>query len=276
MRPSEVLRRATAYLERHGVESPRRSAEILLSHVLRTDRAGLFTRSEGLTTAEARAFGRALCQRCTGVPVQHLTGNQSFRGLDLAVRPGVFVPRPETEVVVEVALAAVGNIEGPVVVDVGTGAGAVALSMKGERTDAVVFATELSPDAAELARENAFRAELDVTVLEGDLLYPLPPGLRGAVDLVVSNPPYVTPQELRSLPVEVLADPELALAGGTEVHGRLVRESPAWLRSGGALVVEIGAEQANEVRDMVEERFEDVRVVPDLAGRDRVVTGRLP
>ena len=247
-----------------------------MMHVLGADRAGLFTRTEGLTTTEARAFGRALCLRCTGVPVQHLTGSQSFRGLELAVGPGAFVPRPETEILVDVALVALEHVERPVVVDVGTGTGAVALSIKDERSEAAVFATELSPEGACLARENAARTGVRVTVLEGDLLSPLPPELRGAVDMVVSNPPYVTPEEARSLPAEVLADPELALVGGTGVHRRLVDESPEWLRPRGALVVEVGADQGSEVRAMFEEGFEDVRVLPDLAGRDRVVAGRIP
>ena len=271
-----MLRRAEAYLGRHGVESPRRSAEILMMHVLGADRAGLFTRTEGLTTTEARAFGRALCLRCTGVPVQHLTGSQSFRGLELAVGPGAFVPRPETEILVDVALDAVKHVERPLVVDVGTGTGAVALSIKDERSDAEVFATELSPEAASLARENAAQTGVSVFVFEGDLLSPLPPDLRGTVDLVVSNPPYVTPEQLRSLPAEVRSDPELALVGGTGFHRRLADESPGWLRPGGALVVEVGADQGSEVRTMFEERLEDVRVLPDLAGRDRVVAGRIP
>ena len=156
MRPSEVLARATSYLERHGVDSPRTSAEALLSVVLGTDRAGLYARVEGLTTAQARVFGRALCQRCTGVPLQHLTGRQAFRHLELVVRPGVFVPRPETEVLVDVALRSLDGAA-PVVVDVGTGTGAVALSIKHERPDASVFATDLSAEAIALATENADR-----------------------------------------------------------------------------------------------------------------------
>src|SRR5919204_6596241 len=110
MRPTEILRRATSYLERHGVESPRASAETLLAEVLKTDRAGLYTRVDGLSAVEARAFGRSLCLRCTGVPVQHLTGRQPFRNLELAVRPGVFVPRPETEVLAEVGLTLVDDV----------------------------------------------------------------------------------------------------------------------------------------------------------------------
>ncbi len=100
MRPSEVLTRSARYLERHGVDAPRQTAEILLTMVLGVDRAALYTRAEGLTSTEARMFGRALCQRCAGTPLQYLTGNQAFRRITVRVRPGVFVPRPETEVLV--------------------------------------------------------------------------------------------------------------------------------------------------------------------------------
>nr|MDP9343572.1 peptide chain release factor N(5)-glutamine methyltransferase [Actinomycetota bacterium] len=239
---------------------------------------GLFARSEGLSTAEAKAFGRALCQRCTGVPLQHLTGTQAFRGIELTVRPGVFVPRPETEVLVDVVLE-VGALAGPepVVVDVGTGTGAVALAIKQERPRATVFATDLSEEAVALARENAGKLGLDIRVVEGDLLAPLPEELAGRFDLVVSNPPYLSEADLASVSAEVLADPELALVGGTTVHRRLVAESRRWLRPGGALVVEIGDAQGEEVRAMFRDGgFERVRAVPDLTGRDRVVAGSLP
>src|SRR3990172_6818442 len=135
VRPSEVMRRAAVYLDRHSVESPQATAEVLLIHVLRTDRAGLYARTEGLDAREARMFGRAICQRCAGTPVQQLTGEQAFRRLTLEVRPGVFVPRPETEVLVEHALGALGDDEGPVVVDAGTGTGAIALAIKDERSE---------------------------------------------------------------------------------------------------------------------------------------------
>jgi release factor glutamine methyltransferase len=188
VRPSEVVRRAAHYLDRHGVESPQPTAEVLLMHVLGTDRAGLYTRDEGLDAREARMFGRAICQRCAGTPVQHLTGAQAFRRLVLQVRPGVFVPRPETEVLVEHALSELGGLEAPVVVDAGTGTGAIALAIKDERPDAKVLATDRSPEAVELARANGERLGLGVTVLEGDS-WAIAPELRRSVDLVVSNPP---------------------------------------------------------------------------------------
>ena len=276
MRPSEVLTRATAYLERHGVESARESAEALMMTVLSTDRAGLYARSEGLSMGEARTFGRALCQRCAGTPLQHLTGEQAFRRISVTVRPGVFIPRPETEVLVEVALECLGRREEPVVVDVGTGTGAVALAIADERPGSRVFATDLSPEAVELSTENAVRLGLSVTVLHGDLLDPLPPTLRGAVDLVVSNPPYVTDAEYDDLPAEVRADPRLALVGGTRLHERLAAGAIRWLRRGGALAVEIGASQGPEVAKLLERSYEDVGIVPDLARRDRIVVGRRP
>lgn len=276
MRPADVIRRATDYLDRHGVESPRETAEQLLMHVLGADRAGLYARADGLDAREARMYGRAICQRCTGTPIQHLTGEQVFRRIVLDVRPGVFVPRPETEVLVGHALDAVGALEDPVVVDVGTGAGAIALAVKDERPDATVYATDRSVEAVELARSNARRLGLDVHVVEGDLLAPLPDELRGWVDLVVSNPPYITPDEFDDLPPEVKADPELALLGGLDVYERLSAEALRWLRDGGVLAVEVGASQGALVSEALTPSFMDVRVEPDLAGRDRVVLARRP
>jgi release factor glutamine methyltransferase len=268
--PSQVLRRASTYLGRHGVESPEATAEILLMHILGTDRAGLFARSRGLDPAQARAFGRALCRRCAGTPVEHVTGERAFRRLLLEVRPGVFVPRPETEVVVEHALAEVAAFEAPIVVDVGTGTGAIALAIADERRDARVIASDRSPDAVALARDNATRLGLAVTVVEGDLFGGVPDDLRGTVDLVVANPPYLDREELDALPPDVRADPEEALVGGPSVIRRLAHEALAWLRPGGRLVLEIASGRAAVVCANLAQ-YTDVHVEPDLVGRDRVV-----
>jgi len=276
MRPADVLRRATEYLARHDVDSPRATAEILLASVLGSDRTHVYSRTDGLSAAEARLFGRALCQRCRGTPLQHLTGDQPFRRLTLEVRPGVFVPRPETEVLVGAALEMLDKVEAPVVVDVGTGTGAIALAIKDERPDAQVLATDLSPEAVELARRNASSLGLDVRILEGDLLDPVPEDLRGWIDVIISNPPYVTPEEYQDLPDEVRADPELALLGGADVYERLAAASLRWLDDGGLLVVEIGAAHRDDVVAVLEREFMEVRVLPDLTGRDRAVMGRRP
>ena len=219
MRPALIVRRAADYLSRHDVESPLPTAEILLANVLGTDRAGLYTRDEGLSAGEAKRFGRALCRRCVGVPLQHLTGEQGFRRLTLVVKPGVFIPRPETEILVEHALAAVADVAAPVVVDVGTGTGAIALAIKDERPDARVLAIDVSHDAVALARENAARCAPGRRGRAGDLLDPVPEGLRRAVDLVVSNPPYVEEEGFATLPRDVLADPRV----GARRRGRYLR-----------------------------------------------------
>jgi release factor glutamine methyltransferase len=274
MRPSEIVARATKYLAAHDVVSPRETAEALLMYFLGSDRTGLYSRSEGLDTRTAKLYGRALCQRCHGVPLQYLTGEQQFFDLVLGVAPGVFVPRPETEILVERALETLDGRSGPVVIDVGTGTGAVALALKRRRPDARVIGTDVSEDAIAVAGANAARHALDVEILGGDLLSPVPPELRGSIDLIVSNPPYVTREEWEGLPDEVRAEPYEALVGGTDVHRRLAEAAPEWLRGGGWLVVEIGASQAGEVAGLLEDRFELVEVLPDLAGMDRVVRGR--
>ncbi|MEO8291547.1 MAG: peptide chain release factor N(5)-glutamine methyltransferase [Actinomycetota bacterium] len=275
MRPAEVARRAADYLERHGVQSPVPTAEALLANVLSVSRVGLYTGEDPLSPAEARRFGRALCLRCTGTPLQHLTGEQGFRHLLLAVRPGVFVPRPETEVLVQHCLDAIAGNPRPVVVDVGTGTGAIALAIADEHPGALVIATDLAPEAVQLASENAERLGLAISVLQGDLLDPVAEELRGTVDLVVSNPPYVESAEMANLPQEVRADPPLALAGGIEIYRRLFDAARGWIRPGGSVAVEIGQRRGAAVSQAATSAgFDRMRVHADLVGRDRVVVGR--
>jgi release factor glutamine methyltransferase len=277
MRPAEIVRRGAEYLERHGVDAPQVSAEELMMRVLGVDRAGVSARSQGLSSAEARAYGRALCRRCTGTPLQHLTGEQGFRRLVLAVRPGVFIPRPETEILVDVGLEALAGIEAPAVVDLCTGSGAVALAIADEHPGVGVWATDRSEDAVLLAKENAARLGLSVEALLGDLFEPLPAELRGRVDLVVANPPYLAEADEAALPAEVRADPRDALFGGPELMRRLFAGAASWLRSGGSVAVEIGERTARSTIALASAAgFVDALVRTDLAGRDRVVAARAP
>jgi release factor glutamine methyltransferase len=276
MHQAQVVTRAAAYLEHHGVESPVPTAERLLSHVLGTDRAGIYAR-EGLTSQEAKLFGRALCRRCAGEPLQHVTGEQGFRRIVLRVRPGVFVPRPETEVLAQTALDELASVRAPVVVDVATGSGAVALAIADERPDAMVVASDLSPEAVALARENADALGAGITVFEGDLLEGLPSDLRGRVDAVVCNPPYVSEEARDSLPADVLAEPALAVFGGIDIYERLFGQAAGWLAPGGLVAVEIEESTADLVsKAAAKAGFEAIAVRRDLTGRDRVVAGRRP
>jgi release factor glutamine methyltransferase len=276
MRPAQVVQRAADYLERHGVESPVPTAERLLAHVLEADRAGVYAR-EGLTSQEAKLFGRALCRRCVGEPLQHVTGEQGFRRIVLRVRPGVFVPRPETEILVQTVLEGLESVAAPTVVDVATGSGAVALAIADELPEATVLATDLSPEAVALAGENADALGTPITVIEGDLLDALPAELRGSVDAVVCNPPYVPEEDRDSLPADVRAEPDQAVFGGIELYERLFSEAVRWLAPGGLVAVEIEERTAAVVsKAAVHAGFEAIAVRQDLTGRDRVVSGRRP
>jgi release factor glutamine methyltransferase len=277
MRPAEIVRRGAEYLERHGVDAPQVSAEGLMMRVLGVDRAGVYARSEGLSSAEARAYGRALCRRCTGTPLQHLTGEQDFRRLVLTVRPGVFIPRPETEVLVDAGLEVLAGVEAPAVVDLCTGTGAVALAIADEHPGARVWATDRSEEAVMLVKENAARLGLSVEAGLGDLFEPLPAELRGAVDLVVANPPYLSEADEPALPAEVRADPRDALFGGPGLTRQLFAGAVSWLRSGGTVAVEIGEETADATLALASAAgLVDAHVRKDLAGRDRVVASRAP
>lgn len=277
MIPAQVVRRAADYLERHDVQSARATAELLLASVLETDRNGLYARTRPLDHEEARAFGQALCRRCAGTPTQHLTGLEGFRRLTLTVRPGVFIPRPETEGLVDLVLAAIAGRDAPLVIDVGTGTGAIALAVADEHPGARVVATDVSAEAVRLARENAAVAGVTIEVVQGPFLEPVDPVNRGAVDVLVSNPPYVRQEEYPSLPPEVRADPRAALVGGIEVYMRLFSDAGEWLRAGGVVAVEIGERQADEVSSVARDAgLTRVEVGTDLGGRDRHVTAMRP
>jgi release factor glutamine methyltransferase len=189
----------------------------------------------------------------------------------------VFVPRPETEVLVQTALDELASVSAPVVVDVATGTGAVALAIADERPDATVFATDLSAEAVALARENAEVLGADVSVFEGDLLDGLPRELRGQLDAVACIPPYVAEEARGSLPADVLAEPPLAVFGGIETYERLFSQAAGWLAPGGLVAVEIEEGTGDAVsKAAVKAGFEAIAVRQDLTGRDRVVAGRRP
>jgi release factor glutamine methyltransferase len=191
----------------------------------------------------------------------------------------VLVPRPETELLVEQAFRRVAGVASPVVVDVGTGSGAIALSMAVERPDARVWGTEVSGEAAAWARRNADRVgAANVTIVEGDLLSPLPPALLAAVDLVVANPPYLAAAQLAEAAADVRDhEPRLATVSGPtglEVPARVVEEAWAWLRPGGWLVMETWPGQADDLLALLSARYEETAVHPDLTGSLRIAEGR--
>jgi release factor glutamine methyltransferase len=272
----EVLRLSAGYLSEHGSPTPRLDAELLIGHALGLPRIELYTNFDRPLDEPELAACRALLERRgRREPVAYILGRWGFHGLDLAVDARVLVPRPETEVLVERCLALLDGLDAPRVADVGTGSGAIALAIKAARPDAVVTATDVSPDALTVARANAAALGLELDLAEADLLA----GVEGRFALVASNPPYIGEAEVTGLEPEVAEyEPRLAtVAGpaGTEVLERLAAAAPAALEPGGWLVVECGAGQAEAVRGLLAaagavETFAE----PDLAGIDRVVGGR--
>jgi len=277
----ELLDRAVRRLEEAGREAPRRTAEWLLTEVLDGDRAQIYAHPERAVSAEAaQQFQQMIERRAEGEPLQHILGYTSFRGLRLQVSPAVMVPRPETERVVDRALACIEDTEQPRVLDVGTGSGCIALALKHERPDAVVSACDVSPEALAVARRNAETLQLDVQFLEADVLAEeIPEDAPGDLDLLVSNPPYIPDDEADTLPAVVREyDPDVSLFAGDDPL-RFYRALVDWARalcvSGGAAVFEVHAEYADAVKDLLpREGLADVRVDEDLNGRPRVVWGR--
>ncbi|WP_448622167.1 peptide chain release factor N(5)-glutamine methyltransferase [Geodermatophilus sp. URMC 65] len=277
-----MLTDAARRLADAGVESPRVDAELLLAHVLGVSRAGLLTLGEVPDDAAAR-FDVLAGQRADRVPLQHLTGRAPFRHLELAVGPGVFVPRPETEQLVEWALARLAGLTEPVVVDLGSGSGAIALSIAHEHPGARVTAVERDAVAIEWTKANAATraaaGDTPVEVLSGDMTDPgLLRELDGTVDLVVSNPPYVP--DGATVPREVADhDPPLALWGGPDgldvVRG-LLRTAARLLRPGGGLGIEHADQQGGALPALVRASggWTDVADHPDLAGRPRYTTAQ--
>jgi release factor glutamine methyltransferase len=267
----EALDSAVIAIAAAGSDTPRLDAELLLAHALGVDRVEVVTNSRRAVDGPAvRAFQDAVRRRSAGrEPVAYITGTRGFRHIELAVDARVLVPRPETELLVEVGL---DLLEGARVADVGTGSGAIALALKHERPDLDVVATDSSIHALAVARANASRLNLDVEFLHGDLL-----AGAGRVDAVLSNPPYVADGERAQLAPEITRhEPPGALFAGADGLDVIRRLVPAAAQAGAALLaIEVGAGQAGRVTTLLGSAgFTRVATRRDLAGIERVVVGQ--
>jgi release factor glutamine methyltransferase len=274
-----LLDRATGRLDTADRDAPRRTAAWVLTEVLGCDRGQLYAHPERpVAPGDARRF-TAMVDRCVaGEPLQHVLGYADFRDLRLRVSPAVMVPRPETEEVVEAALAVITDLEAPRVLDVGTGSGCIALSIKHERPDARVQAWDVSADALAVARDNADRLGLDVHLAPVDLFDDAATEhLLEPVDLLVSNPPYIPDDEAEALPPMVRDyDPGVALFSGDDplrFYRALAARTPALCAPGAALVFETHADYAEDAAALLEaDGLRDVRLRDDLSGRPRILT----
>lgn len=255
--------------------------EVLLRHVLKVDRTGLFRDPDRLLTdQEKEDLAQLLQHRLAGEPVAYLTGSREFMGLEFAVNPAVLIPRPETELLVEYIIANLRPFSGqPHLIDVGTGSGAIAVSLAYYLKQAQVWALDISPEALEVARQNAIRHHLGecITFLQTNLLTDLPAHLLGQLDWVAANLPYIPNGDIPSLQQEVAAfEPRLALAGGPDglnLYRQLLPQAARALKPGGHIIMEMGFDQGPALSSLLPNTiWSEVQIIKDYSGLDRFVT----
>lgn len=277
----EAIIRAAQYLTSRNVPSPRLDSEILIAHVLGCSRLDLYLNHDRpLTKQEYTAITAPILRRGAGVPVAYITGIKEFYSLDFIVDESVLIPRPETEFLVSESLMDIRmkKLSAPSILEIGTGSGAVAISLATSLDDGNIIATDISEDALQVAKQNCERHDVlrRVTLKPGDLYKPV---AGRTFDLIVSNPPYLTDTEMKQLPPEVQNEPSTALAAGPEgldVIAPLVNGAPEHLHQNGCLIFEIGAAQEDAVIRLLEkiEHMEASHVTRDYAGLPRVVVAR--
>jgi release factor glutamine methyltransferase len=283
----ELISLSGAYLAEKGVDSPRLNAERLLGDVLGLARIELYLQSDRpITEAELSRYRALIRRRAAGEPLQTIIGVTGFYSREFKTAPGVFIPRPETERLVEVSVGLLTpsdhRLLTPRVADVGCGSGVIAVSLAAEIPAAEVWASDICPLAVDLTRQNAHRlgVETRVHALVGDMMQSLSTNLQGRVDLLVSNPPYIRSAELAGLPREVSHDPSSALDGGVDgldYYHALAAAGCRWLIPGGWLAVEIGAEQGGSVPHIFQAAgYSSVSLTHDYNDLPRVVVGQKP
>ena len=278
---ADAIQKAAVRLAAQQVPDARRDAELLLCHALGKDRVWVLVHEKDeLDGRIERSYETCVDRRAAREPLQYITGFQEFWGLPFTVTQAVLIPRPETEFVVEAAARAASAAAAPVIIDLCTGSGCVAVSLAHELPRARLFASDRSGAALEIARQNARRNGVAdrIRFLEGDLFEALDElDLTGRVDVITANPPYVRASDLAGLQPEVRDfEPELALIAGregTEVAERIIRAAPAYLGTGGSLIMEMGLGQAESLRKIVEAAggYGPAEVLKDLAGIERVI-----
>ncbi|RJR24380.1 MAG: peptide chain release factor N(5)-glutamine methyltransferase [Desulfobacteraceae bacterium] len=281
----ELVRISSDYLKEKGVESPRLTAEVLLAHQLSTDRVSLYLNFDNpISDYDLSGYRGLVVRRAKGEPLQYITGVREFWSLDFIVNHNVLIPRPETELLVEQTLAAakgLGASKEIKILELGTGSGAVAVSIAREVPGCRVWATDISKGALEVARENALRHGVadNITFVEGDLFEPF----RGGsiyFDLIVSNPPYVSDEEWKDLPVEIkFHEPKVALYGGTDgiqLIDLIVKEAHELMHPDGRLFLEMAPHQTQKVMYLMGSSgaYGDVVRIRDYAQRFRIVKAR--
>ncbi len=271
-----ILNWTRQYFLDKGVDNPRLDAEVLLSHILRKERLYLYVHfDQPLEEAELSAFRSAVKQRAARLPVAYIIGMKEFMGLDFEVTPAVLIPRPDTEILVETALNRLMAVDNPCILDLGTGSGAICISMLANLPTARGVTVDISTEAIAVAKGNAARHSVSerLTFCQGDLFVPVKGQVFAAI---VSNPPYIPEADIAGLTPEVRQEPNIALAGGKDgldFYRRILLEGSNYLAADGFIALEVGIGQAQLVAKMAEETglFKVSAIVKDYGGIERVV-----
>ena len=271
----EFLRSATARLEAAGIESARLDAEVLLAYVLNCRRLYLYVDADkNVSSAQVTRFESLINQRAEKIPTAYLTGQREFMGLNFAVTPDVLIPRPDTEILVQYAVEKLSAIKDTVTfADIGTGSGAICVSILKYVKNANAATVDISEDALNCAKFNAEKFGVDdrLKFYVGNLFEPL----RGQkFNAIISNPPYIPTEDLKTLQDEVKREPKIALDGGEDglnFYRRIADEAPKFLYEGGFLALEIGINQASAVKNLLTEHFTEIKILRDLSGIERVI-----
>jgi release factor glutamine methyltransferase len=276
-----ALRSAAFRLEKAGCDTPLLDAEVLLAHVLNTDRTWItLHRPDMLPEGHLEVYTELVEQREQRRPVAYITGVKEFYGLEFAVTPSVLIPRPETELLVETAIELLHSRPAAIVADVGTGSGCIAISLAKQLPGLTVLATDLSQEALDVAHQNAARHQANVSFFQGHLLTPIAP----TIHIVVSNPPYVSTGFLQAnstMPEVSRYEPRLALDGGEQgldLISALLAQAARKLHPDGAVLIEIGYDQGQRVLGLAKLYFPDahIELKQDLASSDRLLVVRQP
>ena len=276
----EVLKAASERLSAAQIDNPRLDSEILLAHVLNCRRLSLYVDSQRILPLDSiLKFNELINQRLNGLPVAYIVGSKDFFGLNFAVNQNVLIPRPETEILAEYVGEYLRGLDCDVnFADLGTGSGAIAISILKFVKNSRAAAVDISAEALEVAKFNASKFYVDdrIKFYCGDLFAPLEGQKFNAI---VSNPPYIPTSELKTLQTEVKREPQAALDGGEDglrFYRRIISDAPRFLASGGLLAVEIGINQSSAVKNLfAQANFVEITILKDLAGLERVVAGRL-
>lgn len=274
---SNYLKEGVSFLKRHNVPDADISASSLLSYVLKQPRLSLELNSEiKLSKVEEKEFESLLVKRATRYPLQYLMKSIPFRNTVLEIGETCLIPRPETELLVEAVLSRLGQDSELHILDLGTGSGNIAISLAMERPKWRFTASDLSQEALRYAKRNSVlnQVEDQIHFVCADLLN----GIEGTFDAIVSNPPYLKTQDLMTAQRELSFEPVMALDGGEDglnFYRRIIEQSKQVLKPGGFIFFEIGHDQADELKQLMNHEFESIEVICDYAGCNRIILGRI-